>query len=68
MPKTEAGKRANAKYKREKQDTILIRYPKGTKEKIQQLSMQSGESMASYIKKAISQKAAADGMPDPFAE
>ena len=68
MSLTDAQRRANNKYKREKLDTILIRYPKGTKEKIQQLSMQSGDSMASYIKKAISQKAAADGQPDPFRE
>ena len=64
MPKTEAQKRSTNKYIREKLDAILIRYPKGTKEKIQQLSMLSGESMAGYVLEAIRQRAERDGHAD----
>ena len=52
MALTEAQKRANYKYKKEKTEQINFRVPKGTKEIIQQLSMQSGESMQRYIVRA----------------
>ena len=34
MPKTDAQRRAENKYKADKLDSLLIRYPKGTKAKI----------------------------------
>lgn len=67
MPKTDAQRRAENKYKANKLDSLLIRYPKGTKAKIQQLSMLSGESMASYVLEAIRQRAQRDGHADILA-
>lgn len=67
MAQTDAQKRATNKYNREKLDNISIRYPKGTKAKIQQLSMLSGESMASYVLEAIRQRAQRDGHADILA-
>lgn len=61
MALTEAQKRANYKYKHEKTEQINFRVPKGAKEIIQQLSMQSGESMQRYIIRACYMRARACG-------
>ena len=45
MPVTEAQKRATAKYEKENYDKILIRFPKGTKDRIKE----HGESVNGYI-------------------
>lgn len=60
MALTEAQKRANYKYKQEKTEQINFRVPKGAKEIIQQLSMQSGEPMQRYIIRACYMRARAD--------
>ncbi len=62
MGRSDALKRAQAKYRAKTQENITITYPKGTKDKIQQLSMLSGQSMAGYILEAIQQRAERDGM------
>lgn len=67
MPKTDAQRRAENKYHREKMDAIAIRYPKGTKAKIQQLSILAGKSMARYIMDAIAAQAERDGHADILA-
>ena len=67
MPKTDAQRRAENKYHREKMDAIAIRYPKGTKAKIQQLSILAGKSMARYIMDAIAAQAQRDGHADILA-
>lgn len=59
---------ANSRYNAKNYESLTFRVKKGERAKIQQLSMQSGESVASYIKKAISVRATADGQPDPFRE
>lgn len=41
MAVSEAQKRATAKYEREKYDKVLIRFPKGTKERIQSTGAES---------------------------
>ena len=67
MPKTDAQRRAENKYHREKMDAIAIRYPKGTKAKIQQLSILAGKSIARYIMDAIAAQAQRDGHADILA-
>lgn len=46
MPVTKAQKRATAKYEKENYDKILVRFPKGTKERIQSIG---AESVNRYI-------------------
>lgn len=46
MPVTEAQKRATAKYEKENYDKVLVRFPKGTKERIQNAGV---ESVNGYI-------------------
>ena len=67
MAQTDAQKRGTNKYNREKLDNISIRYPKGTKAKIQQLSILAGKSMARYIMDAIAAQAERDGHADILA-
>lgn len=50
MPVTDAQKRATAKYERENYDKILVRFPKGTKERIKSTGT---ESVNSYIIKCV---------------
>lgn len=52
MTVTEAQKRATAKYEKENYDKILVRLPKGTKEKIKA----SGDSLNGFIIAAIEEK------------
>lgn len=50
MPVSEAQKRATAKYEKENYDKILVRFPKGTKERIQGAG---AESVNGYIIKCV---------------
>ena len=50
MPVSEAQKRATAKFEKERYDKVLVRFPKGTKEKI----LNAGaESVNGYIIKCV---------------
>lgn len=49
MPVSDAQKRATAKYEKEAYDKVLVRFPKGTKERIQA----TGESVNGYIVKSV---------------
>lgn len=53
MPRTPAMDKAIRKYDAEKVDYILIRVPKGDKEKIQAYAQQHGESMNGFINRLI---------------
>ena len=53
MPRTSAMDKAIRKYDTEKVDHILIRVPKGDKEKIQAYAQQHGESMNGFINRLI---------------
>lgn len=48
-----AQKRATAKYEQKKYDKILLRVDKGEKNIIKDYAKKQGESVNSYIKKAI---------------
>lgn len=50
MPVTEAQKRATAKYEKENYDKVLVRFPKGTKKRIQNVG---AESVNGYIIKCV---------------
>lgn len=50
-------KRANTKWLKENYESITIRVPKGTREKIKQWADASGMSMAQYIRQACAEKA-----------
>lgn len=52
---TDAKKRANEKYLKEKCDTIIFRVPKGKKEKIKDYAESKGESLSGYINRLIKQ-------------
>lgn len=49
MPVSDAQKRATAKYEKEAYDKVLVRLPKGTKERIQA----TGESLNGYIVRCV---------------
>ncbi len=49
MPVSDAQKRATAKFEQEAYDKVLVRFPKGTKERIQA----TGNSMNGYIVKCV---------------
>ena len=53
MPRSEAQKRAENKYKKEKLDTIIFRVPAGYKEYIQKAARDNGYSVARYILRAV---------------
>lgn len=50
-------KRANTKWLKENYESITIRVPKGTRERIKQWADASGMSMAQYIRQACAEKA-----------
>lgn len=52
MTVSKAQKKATAKYEKEKYDKVLVRLPKGKKEKIQTIS----SSVNGFINKAIDEK------------
>lgn len=55
MAYTEAQKRANIKYLKEKTDDIRIRVPKGKKDEYKQQAESKGESLNAYIIRLIEQ-------------
>lgn len=67
MPVTEAQKRATAKYEKENYDKVLVRFPKGTKERIQNAG---AESVNSYIIQCVlnSLETSQEAQTEPIAE
>ncbi len=57
---SEAQRRAKSKYLREKVDTIALRVPAGEKEIIRTHAMNLGESMNSFIIRAIAEAMQSD--------
>ena len=57
---TEAQKKANAKYAKEKTDPVTIRFPKGFKQKIVDHVELTGESQAKFVARAIEETIARD--------
>ncbi|MDO4811128.1 MAG: Arc family DNA-binding protein [Eubacteriales bacterium] len=55
MKRTEAVDRAIKKYEAEKVDRIVIRVPKGKKEKIADFAAQNGESTNGFINRVINE-------------
>jgi len=53
MARTPAEDRAIKKYEQEKIDKVLVRFPKGKKECIQQHVVQTGESVNAFINRAV---------------
>lgn len=53
MATTKAGQRAVAKYMKNNYDEIKVRVTKGKREFLQEIATSQGESVNSYIKKAI---------------
>lgn len=49
MPTTKAQQRATAKYTRNNYDQISVKFPKGTKQRIQS----TGESLNGFINRAV---------------
>lgn len=65
MSVSEAQKRATAKYEKEKYDKILVRFPKGTKDRIKE----KGCSLNSFISDAVIEKLDKyDGNNEPQSE
>ena len=54
MATTKAGQRAVAKYMKNNYDDIKVRVTKGKREVLQEIADAQGESVNSYIKKAVS--------------
>lgn len=53
--KSDANRRAVAKYKKENYDQIQLRVPKGEKDEIKAHAETQGESLNEFIKRAISE-------------
>lgn len=53
MPTTKAGQRAVAKYTRENYDRINVTVPKGQREEIKTHAEKQGESVNTFIRRAI---------------
>ena len=60
MPRSEAMDRAIRKYDSEKVDRVIFRVPKGEKEKIQAHAESQGESLASFLNRAVRETMAKD--------
>ena len=60
MARTVAEDRAIKKYEQEKIDKVLVRFPKGKKEQIQQHVANTGESLNGFINRAVDQALSAD--------
>lgn len=54
MATTKAGQRAVAKYMKNNYDDIKVRVTKGKRDVLQEIADAQGESVNSYIKKAVS--------------
>jgi len=53
MKRTEAMDRAIKKYEKEKIDRVMIRFPKGLKEIVQAHASERGESINSFVTRAV---------------
>ncbi len=53
IPVSEAQKKATAKYEKENYDKILVRFPKGMKEKIQEKSKSINGFIVEAVKKEL---------------
>ena len=53
MAYSEARKRATLKYQKENLECVSLRYPKGTRQEIQDHAALVGESMSAFILRAI---------------
>lgn len=62
MKRTEAMDRAIKKYESEKLDKILLRIPKGSKERIREHAKAQGESTNAFIYRAVNETIERDGM------
>lgn len=62
MKRTEAMDRAIKKYESEKLDKILLRIPKGSKERIREHAKEQGESTNAFIYRAVNETMERDGM------
>ena len=67
MARSDALKQAQKKYRAKAQEQLNLTLSKGTKAKIQQLSILAGKSMARYIMDAIAAQAQRDGHADILA-
>ena len=54
--KTEARRKANAKYLKESVEDIRIRVPKGQKNIIKAAAENAGESLNTYVRKSVDQR------------
>lgn len=63
MAISEARRRANDKYIKEKYERLPISYPKEFCEKIRETAAAKGESVAGYVRKAVEERMQRDGMP-----
>lgn len=61
MPISEARRRANDKYIKEKYERLPISYPKEFCEKVRKAASKKEESLAGYIRKAIEQRMQEEG-------
>ena len=62
---TEARKKANEKYLKESVEDIRIRVPKGDKAKVQEHAATMGESMNSFVVRAIDETMERDRQSSP---
>ena len=53
MARTAAEDKAIRKYEKEKIDKVLVRFPKGKKELIQQFAAEHNESVNAFINRAV---------------
>lgn len=53
MSVSEAQKKATAKFEKEAYDKVLVRFQRGTKEKIKAAAEASGESLNAFIAKSV---------------
>ena len=60
MPYSKAGSKATEKWRRENQDRITVKLPKGEKEKIQSHAAARGETQNEFMKRAIHETMARD--------
>lgn len=64
MPISEARRRANDKYIKEKYERLPVSYPKEFCEKVREAAAACDESLAGYVKKAIEERIQRDEAPD----
>ena len=60
MPYSKAGSKATDKWRRENQDRITVKLPKGEKETIQHHAAAHGESQNAFLTRAIHETMARD--------